>query len=129
MWISAHLERQSLCPVRIYSGYILLLNIPCLAEQVYAYAASALQIAILRLFVRCECLLPNLFVGTVSRESVLSALKCGLAAEDIIGYLRTHAHPKLAARMPVVPEARFSSSPPLRLPTIPPAPESEGCDH
>lgn len=79
-----------------------------MAAQVYAYSASAVQVAILRLFVRCECLLPNLFVGTVSRESVLSALKCGLAAEDIIGYLRTHAHPQVAQRMPVVPEARSS---------------------
>lgn len=76
----------------------------CIATQVYAYTASPLQAAVLRLFVRCECLLPNLFVGTVTRESVLSALKCGLTAEDIVSYLRSHAHPQVAARMPVVPE-------------------------
>ncbi len=44
----------------------------------YAYTTSALQAAILRLFVRCECLLPNLFVGTLTRESVMGALKAGL---------------------------------------------------
>ena len=70
----------------------------------YAYTTSALQSAILRLFVRCECLLPNLFVGTLTRESVVGALKAGLSAEDIIGYLRSRAHPHVAAKLPVVPE-------------------------
>ena len=75
--------------------------------QVYAYTTSALQSAILRLFVRCEAILPNLFVGTVTRESVLGALKCGLSAEDIVGYLRSHAHPQVTARVPVVPEVQL----------------------
>ena len=82
----------------------------------YAYTASVLQCAILRLFVRCECLMPNLFVGTITRESVLAALKCGLAAEDIVGYLRAHAHAQVAARVPVVPEAR--SYPCLAYPVV-----------
>ena len=38
--------------------------------RVYAYTASALQAAILRLFCRCECVLPNLFVGVLTRDSV-----------------------------------------------------------
>ncbi len=71
----------------------------------YAYGNSGLQAALLRLFVRCECVLPDLFVGTLTRESVIGALRRGLRAEDVIGYLRSHAHPKVTARSPVVPEA------------------------
>ena len=78
----------------------------CLIVQVYAYTSSALQAAILRLFVRCECVLPNLFVGVLTRESVTSALACGLSADQIVAFLRKHAHPHVAQRVPVVPEAR-----------------------
>jgi hypothetical protein len=42
----------------------------------------------------------------VLRESVLAALKAGLTADDIIGYLRSQAHPHVAAKSPVVPEVR-----------------------
>ena len=74
--------------------------------QVYAYTSSALQAAILRLFVRCECVLPNLFVGVLTRESITGALGCGLTADQIVAFLRKHAHPHVAQRVPVVPEAR-----------------------
>ena len=72
--------------------------------QVYAYTSSPLQAAILRLFVRCECTLPNLFVGTLTRESVTNALGSGLSADAIVEYLRQHAHPHAARRHPIVPE-------------------------
>ena len=72
----------------------------------YAYTSSALQAAILRLFARCECVLPNLFVGVLTRESVTGALSCGLSADQIVDFLRKHAHPHVAQRVPVVPEAR-----------------------
>lgn len=75
----------------------------------YAYGSSGLQAALLRLFVRCECVLPDLFVGTLTRESVIGALRRGLRAEDVINYLRSRAHPKIAARSPVVPEARAAA--------------------
>ena len=74
--------------------------------QVYAYTSSALQAAILRLFVRCECVLPNLFVGVLTRESITGALGCGLTADQIVAFLRKHAHPHVAQRVPVVPDAR-----------------------
>ena len=77
----------------------------------YAYTASQLQTAILRLFTRCECILPNLFVGVLTRESTVGALACGLSADQILGYLRQHAHPHVASRSPVVPEV---SGPVLR---------------
>ena len=41
--------------------------------QVYAYGGSALQAALLRLFVRCEAVLPGLWVGTLTRESIIGA--------------------------------------------------------
>ena len=77
--------------------------------QVYAYTTSQLQTAILRLFTRCECILPNLFVGVLTRESVVGALASGLSADQIVGYLRQHAHPHVASRSPVVPEVRTLS--------------------
>lgn len=58
---------------------------------------------------RCECLLPNLFVGTLTRQSVNDALKAGLTAEGIVSYLVLHAHPRVAHRAPVVPEASATS--------------------
>ena len=39
---------------------------------------------------------------------MLAALKAGLTAEDIIGYLRSQAHPHVAVKSPVVPEVRLS---------------------
>ena len=71
--------------------------------RVYAYTSSPVRQAILRLFVRCDVLLPNLFVGTITRESATAALESGVGAEQIIGYLRQHAHPRVANRIPIVP--------------------------
>lgn len=71
--------------------------------RVYAYTSSPVRQAILRLFVRCDVLLPNLFVGTITRESAVSALESGVSAEQIIGYLRQHAHPRVANKVPIVP--------------------------
>eukprot|EP00887_Chlorella_sp_A99_P006162 scaffold3.g6162.t1 len=71
--------------------------------RVYAYTTSPVQIAILRLFVRCDVLLPNLFVGTITRDSATAALKTGITAKQIVAYLRQHAHPRVAGRVPFVP--------------------------
>lgn len=75
----------------------------CCACRVYAYTTSPVQISILRLFVRCDVLLPNLFVGTITRDSTMDALKSGIAAEQIVGYLQQHAHPRVAGKVPIVP--------------------------
>lgn len=71
--------------------------------RLYAYTSSPVRQAILRLFVRCDVLLPNLLVGTITRESVTAALESGVSAEQIISYLRQHAHPRTTARVPIVP--------------------------
>ena len=62
--------------------------------RVYAYTTSAVEVEILRLFTRPDYKLPNLYVGMVTRESVLAALCGGISAEQIVRYLRQHAHPQ-----------------------------------
>ncbi|KAL0279244.1 UNVERIFIED_CONTAM: hypothetical protein PYX00_000848 [Menopon gallinae] len=65
--------------------------------RVYAYTDSNLQVALLGLF--CEMLyrFPNLTVGHLTRDSVRQALKSGITAEQIVGFLRLHAHPRMVA--------------------------------
>lgn len=50
-------------------------------------------------------MLPNLYVGTISSSSVSTALKRGITAAMIVRYLEHHRHPKVAHRVPVLPEA------------------------
>ncbi|KAL4458190.1 hypothetical protein ABPG75_013055 [Micractinium tetrahymenae] len=71
--------------------------------RVYAYTTSAVQVAVLRIFVRCDALLPNLVVGTVTRDSASAALALGITATQMADFLRQHAHPRAAAKHPVVP--------------------------
>ncbi|KAI8463783.1 MAG: transcription factor Tfb2-domain-containing protein [Monoraphidium minutum] len=72
--------------------------------RTYAYTSSRIQMRVLEEFCRLDCALPNLFVGTLTRDSVQRALGKGMTADDIIGFLQSHAHPQVAARMPSVPE-------------------------
>ena len=76
------------------------------APQIYAYTSSRIQMRVLEEFCRLDCALPNLFVGTLTRDSVQRALGKGMTADDIIGFLQSHAHPQVAARIPSVPEVR-----------------------
>lgn len=64
-----------------------------------------LQIAILQLFAKTDCLLPNVFVGTLTGKSVTEALNRKISSSMIIRYLEDHRHPKVAHRSPVLPEA------------------------
>lgn len=66
---------------------------------------AAVQIAILQLFVRTDCLLPNMFIGTLTAKSVTAALRRGISAATIVRYLEEHRHAQVAHRAPVVPEA------------------------
>lgn len=45
---------------------------------------------------------PNLAVGILTRDSVRQALKSGITAEQIVGFLRLHAHPRMLALGPPV---------------------------
>lgn len=71
--------------------------------RVYAYTSSLLKQSILRLFIRCDVLLPNMVVGTITRDSVMSALDSGIKADQIIGYLTQHCHKRVSSRVPIVP--------------------------
>jgi Transcription factor Tfb2 (p52) C-terminal domain/Transcription factor Tfb2 len=64
-----------------------------------------LQIAILQLFARTDCLLPNMFVGTLTGKSVTEAVQRGITSEMIIRYLEERRHPRTAHRRSAIPEA------------------------
>ena len=72
--------------------------------RVYAYTTSPSRRAALSLFASIERVLPNLVVAAVTRSSCLSALDAGVSAEQIVAHLREHASPRVAHRVPVVPE-------------------------
>lgn len=72
--------------------------------RVYAYTTSPARRAALALFAAIERVLPNLVVAALTRSSCLSALDKGITAEQIVSHLREHASPRVAHRVPVVPE-------------------------
>ncbi|XP_014784318.1 general transcription factor IIH subunit 4 [Octopus bimaculoides] len=71
--------------------------------RVYAYTDSQLQIALLALFTEMIYRFPNMVVGQITRDSVRSALSCGISADQIIHFLKSHAHEKMLEKMPVIP--------------------------
>lgn len=46
---------------------------------------------------------PNLVVGIITRESIRQALRSGITAEQIISFLRQHAHSECYKEPPVLP--------------------------
>ncbi|CAO1622347.1 unnamed protein product [Sympodiomycopsis kandeliae] len=66
--------------------------------RLYAYTSNPLRIAVLELFVHIKSQFPNLILGTITRESIKSALNKGISSEQIITYLSHHAHPQMVAR-------------------------------
>ncbi|KAL6992589.1 RNA polymerase II transcription factor B 52 kDa subunit [Sarracenia purpurea var. burkii] len=72
--------------------------------RVYAYSSSKLHCEILRLFSRVEYQLPNLVVAAITKESLYNAFENGIMAEQIIFFLQQNAHPRVADRVPSVPE-------------------------
>ncbi|KAL9443523.1 hypothetical protein AB3S75_016814 [Citrus x aurantiifolia] len=72
--------------------------------RMYAYSTSKLHCEILRLFSKIEYQLPNLVVGAITKESLYNAFENGITAEQIISFLQQNAHPRVADRIPSVPE-------------------------
>lgn len=72
--------------------------------RMYAYSSSKLHCEILRLFSRIEYQLPNLIVGAITKESLYNAFKNGITAQQIVTFLQQNAHPRVAERIPSVPE-------------------------
>jgi transcription initiation factor TFIIH subunit 4 len=73
---------------------------------VYAHTSCPLQRRVLARLMRTDCLLPNLFVGSLTRETFLAALELGISAGDVTAFLQQHAHPQVARRVPSVPEVK-----------------------
>lgn len=77
--------------------------------KVYMYTASPLHVSVLSHLCELTARLPNLVVGLLTRASVLGALKAGITAEQIIGFLEAHAHSvalenKAKHNKPLIPE-------------------------
>jgi len=52
------------------------------------------------------CRFPNLVVGVITRDSIRQALRGGITADQIIGYLKQHAHQQMLtaeAKQPLPP--------------------------
>lgn len=60
--------------------------------RVYAYTESPLQVALLALFTELQYRFPGFSLGVLTRESVRSALKSGIKADEIIKFLTVNAH-------------------------------------
>ncbi|CAG9857801.1 unnamed protein product [Phyllotreta striolata] len=74
--------------------------------RVYAYTDSNLQVALVTLFTELIYRFPNLVVGVITRDSVRQALRGGITADQIIGFLKQHVHPRMLeseAKSPLPP--------------------------
>ncbi|XP_070175821.1 general transcription factor IIH subunit 4-like isoform X2 [Littorina saxatilis] len=71
--------------------------------RIYAYTDSPLQVALIALFSEMLYRFPNMVVANLTRDSVRAALARGITAEQILNYLRSHAHPEMLQKNPVVP--------------------------
>ena len=69
----------------------------------YAYGASDLQVALVGLFCEMVYRLPNLSVAILTRDSVRQALRSGITADQVIAFLRMHAHGEMKKQDPVLP--------------------------
>lgn len=71
--------------------------------KVYAYTTSALQIAILGLFVRLRDRFANMAHGQLTGPSVSAALEKGITAAQLITFLHSHLHPVMRRTDPALP--------------------------
>ncbi|KAF2665664.1 RNA polymerase II transcription initiation protein [Microthyrium microscopicum] len=72
-------------------------------HRIYTYTSSPLQIAVLALFANLNSCYPNLVSGKLTKKSIQRAVEKGITADQIIDYLRTHAHPQMLKNQPVLP--------------------------
>ena len=71
--------------------------------RIYAYTSSNLQIAILQLFADLKVRYPNMVSGRITRSSIRQAIQMGITSDQIISFLKTHAHPEMRTENPVLP--------------------------
>lgn len=72
--------------------------------RLYAYTSSTLWARVLASFARIEYVLPDLIVGSLTRQTVHRAVDAGVSAAEIEAFLKRNAHPRMAAQAPVLPE-------------------------
>ena len=71
--------------------------------QVIAYLRSPLHLALLGLFVDLSVHLPNVAIGTITRERAKAAFGMGVRVDQIVDFLCVHAHPMTRAHQPIIP--------------------------
>jgi len=71
--------------------------------QVIAYLRSPLHLALLGLFVDLSVHLPNVAIGTITRERAKAAFRMGVCVSQIVDFLCVHAHPLTRAHQPIIP--------------------------
>lgn len=73
--------------------------------RICAYTNSDLQVALISLFSQLVYRFPNLTVAVLDRDNVRQALRSGITADQIISFLRIHAHPQMLLNpaKPVLP--------------------------
>ena len=79
--------------------------------RIYAYTNSDLQIALIGLFADMLYRFPNLIVGVITRDSVRQAFRGGITCNQIVRFLRMHAHPRQQ-------DAHIKGGTPIIPPTI-----------
>mmetsp|Transcript_5135 Transcript_5135/g.6212 ORF Transcript_5135/g.6212 Transcript_5135/m.6212 type:complete len:464 (+) Transcript_5135:62-1453(+) len=70
----------------------------------YVYTFSDLHKAMLSLFLEIECVLPNMVVGNITRDSVRNAFAKRITSNQIIHFLENNAHPLCRKRHKLVPD-------------------------
>ncbi|KAJ1506695.1 RNA polymerase II transcription factor B 52 kDa subunit [Coelomomyces lativittatus] len=71
--------------------------------RVYAYTHSDLQIAILALFVHITTRFPNFVIGVMTQTMVQQAYRKGISSQQLIQYLKEHAHSQMRHQKHVLP--------------------------
>ncbi|GMH51987.1 hypothetical protein TrRE_jg5708 [Triparma retinervis] len=76
--------------------------------SVVAYTTTALHVKMMSLFVdpASFLFLPNMVMGSITRESVKDAMAKGIKASQIVGFLKGNMHPCLRGESFPVPENR-----------------------
>ncbi|OWA51380.1 General transcription factor IIH subunit 4 [Hypsibius exemplaris] len=71
--------------------------------RIMVYTDSPLKIAVVSYFSDMLYRFPNLALGMITRESIRRALMKGISTDEIIKFLRMHAHPQMRENNPVLP--------------------------
>jgi len=61
--------------------------------QVVAYVSNELHLALLKLFVDVHVRMPNMVMGTMTRDKAKRAFQMGIKVSQVENFLSSHAHP------------------------------------